>query len=253
MCVATAAILWASTATAGKALFASGLAPMEIAQTRLTLSALIIGIGSWIVSKDLLKVRLRDLWYFLLLGGVCLALVQGAYFYAISKIHVAAAILLQNTASVFVAIFSFCFFKERLTTPKMAALILALGGCYLVVGGYDMKLLQMNRLGIFAGLIGAISFAGYTLMGERGMHRYRPWTVLFYTKLFAAITWHFLYTPFSYATADITGSQWVWLIYICLAGTIFPCWLYFVGINYIRSTQASIMASLEPISAAVMA
>jgi drug/metabolite transporter (DMT)-like permease len=36
-------------------------------------------------------------------------------------------------------------------------------------------------------------------------------------------------------------------------GTAIPFGLYFVGINYIRSTRASITATLEPISAGFMA
>jgi drug/metabolite transporter (DMT)-like permease len=36
-------------------------------------------------------------------------------------------------------------------------------------------------------------------------------------------------------------------------GTAIPFGLYFVGINYIRSTRASITATLEPISAGLIA
>ena len=36
-------------------------------------------------------------------------------------------------------------------------------------------------------------------------------------------------------------------------GTAIPFGLYFVGINYIRSTRASITATLEPISAGFIA
>jgi hypothetical protein len=52
-------------------------------------------------SRDSLKIRLRDIGYFLLLGGVFMALVQGTYFYTISKIQVAAAILIQYLAPDF--------------------------------------------------------------------------------------------------------------------------------------------------------
>ena len=77
-----------------------------------------------------------------------MTMVQGSYFYAISKIQVAAAILLEYLAPILVAIFSICFWKERLTLSKIAALFLAFGGCYLVVGGYSLHLFLLNRLGI---------------------------------------------------------------------------------------------------------
>ena len=182
-----------------------------------------------------------------------MALVTGSYFYAISKIQVAAAILLQYLAPVFVAIFSMLFWKERPSFFKISALCLAFGGCFFVVGGYNLEILQMNLLGILGGLSSAISFAGYSLLGERAMHRYRPWSVLFYALAFSAVTWHIFYPPFAYLWAGYTLSQWGWIFYISIVGTILPFGLFFAGINRIRSTRASITATFEPIFAGFLA
>jgi len=253
LCVVAAAIMWASSGTAGKALFEGGMNPLELVQIRVTLSTVLLAAAFGLSAKGLLRIRIRDLGYFLLLGGVSMAGVQVTYFYAISKIQVAAAILLQYMAPILIAFFSICFWKERLTVSKLAALLLAFSGCYLVVGGYNLQLLQMNRLGIMGGLGAAVCFAGYTLLGERGMHRYRPWTVLFYALAFSALTWHILYAPFHYMVAGFSLTQWGWILYITVMGTIIPFGLFFVGINYLRSTRASITATLEPISAGFMA
>jgi drug/metabolite transporter (DMT)-like permease len=145
------------------------------------------------------------------------------------------------------------FWKERPTFLKISALFLAFGGCFLVVGGYDLDLLKMNLLGILGGLTSAITFAGYSLLGERAMHRYKPWTVLFYALAFSALTWHVFYPPFTYIGAGYSLVQWGWIIYISIVGTILPFGLFFTGINHIRSTRASITATLEPISAGFFA
>ncbi len=253
LCVALAALMWASSGTAGKALFTSGVTPFELVQLRVTVSAVLLVIVFGIWFRPLFRIRPRDLWYFFLLGGVLMALVQVTYFYTISKIQVAAAIFIQYLAPVMVAFYSICFWKERLTTTKTAALTLSLGGCYLVVGGYSFHLLKMNQLGIAAGVSSALCFAGYTLVGEKGMHRYSPWTVLFYSFLFATITWHTLYPPFQYLRADFTPVQWGWIFYVSIMGTVLPFGLFFVGVNYVRSTRASITATLEPISAGLFA
>ena len=253
LCVAAAAVMWASSGTAGKALFTGGVTPFELVQIRVTVSTVLLGIVFGIWYRPLFKIRPRDLWYFFLLGGVVMALVQVTYFYAISKIQVAAAIFLQYLAPIMVAFFSICFWKERLTPGKILALLLSLGGCYLVVGGYSLQLLKMNQLGILAGLSSALCFAVSTLVGERGMHRYSPWTVLFYAFLFATITWHTLYPPFQYIRAGFTAAQWGWILYVSIVGTVLPFGLFFVGVNYVRSTRASITATLEPISAGLFA
>ncbi|MDD5207073.1 MAG: EamA family transporter [Desulfobacterales bacterium] len=251
--VLLAALMWASSGTAGKALFEGGMTPFELVQIRVTLSSLLLGLVLAFSSRDYLKIRLRDVGYFLVLGSVGMALVQGTYFFTISRIQVAAAILIQSLSPFFVAFYSILFWKERFTGLKALALLLSFGGCYLVVGGYDVELLKMNRLGIMVGVLSAMLFAGYSLLGERGMHRYRPWTVLFYALLFAALSWHVFFTPFHYLKAGFSAAQWGWLLYISVIGTILPFGLYFMGVNYIRSTRASITATLEPISAGLMA
>lgn len=252
-CVAGAALMWASSGTAGKALFEGGMTPFELVQIRTALSAVLLGLALLLTDRSHFRIRLRDLGYFVLLGGVGMALMQGTYFYTISRIQVAAAILIQYLSPFFVAFYSICFWKERLTPPKLAAVLLSFGGCYLVVGGYDLDLLHMNRTGILVGIVSSVLFAGYSLLGERGMHRYGPWTVLFYAMFFAALSWHVLHPPFHYLVAGFSPKQWGWIVYITVVGTILPFGLYFVGINYIRSTRASITATLEPISAGFMA
>lgn len=253
LCVIGAAVMWASSGTAGKALFESGITPFELVQVRVTISTALMAAVLSIFSPKSMRIRLRDLAYFILLGCVVMAMVQITYFYAISKIQVAAAILLQYMAPILIALFAVCFWKEKLTPYKIASLVFAFGGCYLVVGGYSLQFLRMNRLGIMGGLASAVCFAGYSLLGERGMHRYRPWTVLFYAVAFAAVTWHIVYHPFHYLTAGYSWSQWGWMLYISVIGTVAPFGLYFMGINYIRSTRASITATLEPISAGFIA
>ena len=249
----TAALMWASSGTAGKALFLSGMAPFDLIRIRVTLSALFILISLSFFSRSLLKIRMKDLYYFLVLGGGVMALSLSSYFMAISKIQVAAAILLQYMAPSLIALYSICFWKEKLSTSKLLALVLSLSGCYLVVGGYNLALLQMNTAGILWGLASTVAFALYSLLGERGMHRYNPWTVHFYALLFAGVTLNFIQEPFHYLRVSYSLTQWMYSLYIVIFGTILPFGLYFVGISHIRSTRASITATLEPISAAVFA
>jgi drug/metabolite transporter (DMT)-like permease len=254
LCIMLAAVMWASSGTAGKALFDQGVSPFALVQVRVTFATLILAAVFALGARRLFVIRFRqDLVYFLLLGGLGMAFNNLCYFYAISKIQVAAAILLQYLSPVLVACFSIFFWKEKASPSKILALGLAFGGCYLVVGGYDLHLLKMNRLGILSGIGAAVSFAGYTLLAEHGMHRYPPWTVHFYALAFAALTWHILYSPLQYVVADYSLLQWIWLLYVAVVGTIIPFGLYFVGINFIRSTRAGITAMLEPISAGILA
>ncbi|MFH1349580.1 MAG: EamA family transporter [Pseudomonadota bacterium] len=251
--VMAAAVMWASSGTAGKALFNTGITPFALVQVRVTVSSLILAFVLSLYGRKLFRIRLSDLGYFFLLGGVMMALVQITYFYTISKIQVAAAIFIQYLSPIMVAFFAILFWKERLTLNKLLSLFLSCLGCYLVVGGYSLQLLKMNRVGLLCGVFSAICFAAYTLIGERGMHRYSPWTVIFYALLFAALSWHIFYPPFEYLWAGYSLQQWGWMLYIAVVGTLLPFSLFFVGVNHIRSTRATITATLEPISAGFIA
>lgn len=226
---------------------------MNLVQIRVTFASVLLAALFAVFSRSLLRIRLRDVGYFLVLGGVFMTLVQFTYFYAISKIQVVAAILLQYLAPIFVAVFSMLFWGEKPTLAKFLALFLAIAGSYLVVGGYNLELLHMNRVGIAVGLSSAVLYAACALLGERAMHDYAPWTVVFYSFLFSALSLHVFCTPFHYLYAGYTLDQWGLILYVVVIGTVLPFGLYFVGISYVRSTRAIITATLEPISAGIMA
>lgn len=251
--VIAAAVMWASSGTASKALFMSGVKPFQLVQIRVTLSSLFLGLVLGLFARRLLKIRLLDAVYFCFLGGVLLASVQATYLYTISQMPVAAAILLQYTAPLIVAVYSICFWGERLTTAKIVAISLSLLGCYLVVGGYSLELLKMNRVGTLTGLASATLFAAYSLTGERGMHRHEPWTVVFYAFVFAAVTWNVLQEPFHFMKSGYSEAQWGYMLYIAIVGTLLPFGLFFEGVNRLRSTRATITSTAEPISAGFIA
>ena len=251
--VVAAAILWASCGTAGKALFNAGMSPFILVQTRVTLASLIMASVLMLWKPSLLRLTRRDMGFFLVFGSVFMALMQLSYFMAISKIQVAAAILVQYLAPVIVAVFSMIFWHERVTAKKVTALILSIAGCYLVVGGYSLELLSVNREGIIWALLSAIAFASTTLLGEKGMQRHDPWTSLTYALLFSALTLNVLQKPLIILSESYSIKQWASIMYIVVFGTLIPFGLYLVGVNYIRSTRTIITATLEPIAAAFMA
>ncbi|WP_445900184.1 DMT family transporter [Desulfosoma sp.] len=196
-----------------------------------------------------LRIAWRDVVYFMILGITGLAMVQFTYFYTISKIKVAAAILLEYLAPVLIALYSVTIAREKLTWPTMVAVTGATLGCYLVVGGYNLNLFHLNKVGLLSGLASAVSFAWYSVHGEHSMRRYSPWTVLFYAFFFAALFWNIAHPPLEAFRHAYAPVQWAWILYIAVLGTLMPFGLYFHGINLIRSTRASVTATLEPILA----
>ncbi len=251
LCIVTAAVLWAISGSSAKFLFNRGITPFAVVQTRLTLAAAVLLGWLFLRRRDLLVVARRDVFYFAALGIFGVALNQFTYLFTISRINVAAAILLQYLGPSLIAIYLVTFARERLSRLTVAAIVGATIGCYLVVGAYRLSVVQLNGLGIASGLLSAVSFAAYSLMSEYGMRRYNPWTVLLFAFGFAAVVWNLLHPPLSGFRGGYGPLEWLWIGYIGILGTLVPFGLYLEGINRVRATRASVTATLEPITAGV--
>lgn len=252
LCVAAAAALWAASGTVSKHLFQSGLSPYQLVQLRTTIGTAVI--LCWLVarSRATLKIDRKDLPHFFMLG-LGLAAAQFTYLYAISRIAVAAAILLQYQAPVLIALHAAVFSRTKLTASTVAALIGAVAGCYLMVGAYNLDMLAMNRLGVLSGLASAAAFAWYTVRSERGMHRYPPATMLAYALIFAALVWNVVHPPLGAFLHSYPAGAWWWIAFVGVFGTVLPFGLYNKGISLISATRASITATLEPVIAGLIA
>ena len=251
--VALAALLFAISGTASKYLFNTGITAFQLIQLRTSLACagLIIWLG--LKSAPLLKISARDLPYFAALGILGIGSAQFFYLYAISKINVAAAILLHYTGPVFVYLYAVFVQKRKPGAVSLAAVCGTLAGCFLMVGAYNLEIFSLNRAGIIGGILAAIAFAVYSILSEHGMQKYTPWTVLFYGMLFAALMWNVLHPPLAAVFQSYTPVQWLWIGFVGFCGTILPFGLYFEGIRRIAPTHASLTATLEPISAGVIA
>lgn len=247
-----AAVLWGVSGSAAKYLFINGVTPFHLVQLRLTIAAAGLLLCLLLRNPVLLKIARRDIPYFAVFGCIGMAGVQFTYLFAISKIHVAAAILLQYLAPALIALHAVIFFRDRLNHIILLALGGAFTGCYLVVGAYNLNLLAMNLLGIVSGLLSAVGFAWYSIQGEYGMRRYSPWTVLFYAMFFGALTWNVCLPPLEGFLLKRPAVVWGWILYIGVLGTLVPFGLFLEGVNLIRSTRASITATLEPIMAGIL-
>jgi drug/metabolite transporter (DMT)-like permease len=251
--VALAAVLFAISGTSSKFLFNGGITPYQLIQLRTTLAFTCLLIWLCLRHLALLKISITDLPYFLALGVLGIGAAQFLYLFAISKINVAAAILLHYTGPVFVALYVVFVQRQKIGMISVLAILGTLVGCFLVVGAYNLQLVALNRIGITSGMLAAVAFAIYSVLSEYGMRKYTPWTVLLYGMLFAALMWNILHPPLEAILHRYTAVQWGWIFFIGICGTVLPFGLYFEGIRRIRPTHASITATLEPISAGVIA
>lgn len=249
--VAMAALLWAVSGTASKFLFISGISPFQLVQLRATIASVSLLLCLLIFQPSFLRVQKKEMGHLFILG-ILFAITQFTYLYAISRINVAAAILLQYLAPVFIVVYSAAFERERLQSNALISVLGTVLGCYLMVGAYSMDILNMNMAGIISGLSSAVGFALYTVRSGKRMADHNAWTVLFYALIFAALFWNIVYPPTKAFQFHYEGSLWLVIVFIAVFGTILPFGFYNKGIKLIRPAKAGITATLEPVAAGII-
>ncbi|MDY6874414.1 MAG: DMT family transporter [Chloroflexota bacterium] len=218
-----------------------------------------------IFKPRLLKVR-RDQWFFLMLFGLVLALFNILWTLAVTLTGAAIATVLCYSSGGFTALLGWWLLKEKLGAKKLIAVVLCLAGALLVSGATSAAAWRANALGIATGVLSGLLYAIYSLMGRTANQRgINPWTALFYTFLFAAVT---LLTinllPLSFVPATAArpvemftlGAQWRgWLLLLLLAAgpTLLGFGLYNISLSLLPASTANLIVTLEPVLTSIEA
>ena len=246
------ALLWSSLGVAGRFAFRAGVVPLEAAFYRAAISFVSLLLLLIATNRRALRIRPGDLGLFAAFGFVGVAAFFVVYMTAISMTTVATAAILLYTAPAFVIVLSALLFGETLTTPKAIAVACAFIGCGLVGRGYDLSSLRLNLPGVLAGLASGLAYALYTIFGKVALRRYTPVTTLTYALGFGTIFLGAAALATSVIPRAHPTSGWMALIYLAFVTTLLAQALYLAGLRYIDAGPASLLATVEPVTAAVL-
>ncbi len=248
--VLTAAACWGTIGTA----FTLILDQIEtdgvtVVTLRATTATALIWAWLGIADRDALRLPRRDLPFFVLFGLVTVTIFYLALIYAFQGTSVAVGTMLLYLAPALVTAGAARFLGEPLTRAKLTALVLTFGGCLLVVRAYQPGNLSGTPTGIALALLAAVSYASYSLMGKPLLARHRPGTVLAY---------HLLIGTVGLAAIKLVVSPGSWPaprealaigLYTGIVTTLAPITLYTLGLRGLPSSEASILATVEPVVA----
>jgi drug/metabolite transporter (DMT)-like permease len=175
------------------------------------------------------------------------------YFLAIHLTGVATALLLQYQAPILVALYVAVVRRERPSHRLLASLLLSVIGCALVVRITDPTIFRVNLPGVLAGLGAAAAFAVYILTSRAALRSMRPWTLVTYGYLVASVAWLPIVPPWGVLQEGFPLETWGVFLAIATVGTVLPFGLFISGLAHLPPAQASILAMLEPVVAAVAA
>ncbi len=166
---------------------------------------------------------------------------------------VAVAAVLLYTAPAWVAVIAWRFLGERLTRTHLVALLLTLAGSALVAQIYQPGMLRLNGLGIMWGLLSGLTYGLWSVFNKIGVRHTNPWTLQCYGMLVGSAVL-LLFQPLApLAGALQSPGTVVWLLLLALGPTVGASVAYAAGVRTVPVSVASLIATLEPVLAALLA
>lgn len=245
-------ILWGSMGIFVRQFNNNGLFSMEVSGIRSFGAGLIITVVLFFWKRELLKIKPRDIWIFLGSGLLSVLCFNYCYFRTISLTSMTIAAVLLYTSPIIVMVLAILIFKESLTLAKILALCISFAGCVLVSGVIGGQTILTTE-GLLMGLGSGLAYALYTIFSRFGLERgYHPLTIVAYTFIIAGLG--ILPICDTGKIIRVIGSDYKMLLMaatFAVISTVLPYFLYTIALSHTESGKAAIMASTEPVAAAI--
>ena len=245
-----AGVFWGSMGIFVRKLGEYGFSSIQIVSIRVTLAAVIFCLLLAVKDPGGFRISLRDLPLFLGLGFGSVLFFTVCYFTAIRMMPLSTAAILLYTSPIWILLMSVLFFREKLSGRKLAALVMAFGGCVLVSGisggGLSLK-------GLLVGLGAGIGYGLYSILGTVALRRYSPYTVTTWTFVLAAVGSWLIGRP-AELLAKIGGAEnpaglVLFCILTAVVTAVIPFLAYTLGLRSVEAGRAGILATVEPMVA----
>lgn len=240
-----AAVCWGTLGPVARLAFQEGISPLEVALWRAIGGSLCFLFHAGL--SRALHIQRRDIIPVAAFGVVGVGLFYSSYQMAVDEGGAALASVLLYTAPAWVALLAWSGLGEKMTAGKLLAIGLTLGGIVAIArsGGGPVR---WTSSAIGWGLVAGWSYALYYPFGKRYFSRYAPAAIF----AFALPVGTVVLAPFvDFAPKSILA--WFALVWIALISTYVAYLFYGHGLRRIEATRASIVATLEPVIAAVLA
>ena len=179
-----------------------------------------------------------------------LSFCQLAFLEAIANSNAATATILQYIGPVFVMLVS-CFMARRLPESlEIVAIVLALVGTFLIATKGNIHTMVLTPAGLSWGLMSAVAVTMYTLIPVKLLKEFGSAAPTGYGMLIGGTVMTFATKAW---TMEIVYSKEFFLSVAAMVilGSIMTFTLYLKGVEICGPVKASMLASIEPVAAAI--
>lgn len=179
-----------------------------------------------------------------------LVMCQYAYFRAIEFSNAGVATVLQYLSPAMILAFT-CIRSRRMPKAfEIIAIALAIGGTFLIAAG-GAESMQLSSKSLFWGLAAAVFLVCYSIIPVPLLKISDTPTVLGWGMLIGGLCLMPVFRPWE-IMPEISLSLILALASIVIFGTVLAYSFYLEGIHLIGASKASVISSIEPVSATVI-
>jgi drug/metabolite transporter (DMT)-like permease len=220
----------------------------ELLSYRFILASTLLFLYFLFFQRSFLFLPKRQILQSLMLGVFGYAVFSTLYFQSIEVLSVALAAMLLFTFPLFVSLGAHFFLKHHLSHRQWGTLALTFLGLVILLWGN----LEVKRIsGVLWGLGAAMSYAIYVLVSGQIQKNIVPLSSSFYVTLGAAIALMVFHQPSISKLLDFTLAQIGIIVGIAIFCSILPMSLFLAGLQKMKSSEASVLVTIEPVVAAL--
>jgi len=260
LCALGAGSVWGTTGPLSTKLYAEGAAITGIGFWRLMLGTAGLALWAVLFQREVFKVDRKGLLLMGGLGGAMVALFEVAYQFGIAGAGVAGAAALLYTAPVMVALVAKPLLGEKLTPLRFALCVVVMIGAAMTVtgksGAAPQSAVPLPSLivGVFGGLLAAVSYATTTVLARWTVPRYGSYRMLFWEAFGGVVILAIVLPLAGHAPAPPpTSAAWLYVFALAAGGVVLANFLFFAGVRRIEATLTAVAATIEPVVGALLA
>lgn len=191
----------------------------------------------------------RDAADFIVFSVFGMTLCQYSYFMAIQHSNAGVATVLQYMGPALILVYVCLRTKRRPKLYETAALILSLGGTFILATHGDIASMALSKEALFWGIMAAVTLAVYSVHPERIVNKYGSLLPIGWAMFIGGIIMNIIFKPWNIEGVIVDGGTLLGLAGVILLGTILGFSLYLKGVQIIGAADAAMISCIEPVSA----
>jgi len=228
--------------------------PFTIILFRILVSSAFLWVYA-LISKKLNKIDLKDLKYFLLLAFFEPFMYFLGETFGLQLVPSTISSVIISTIPIFVPIFAYYIYKEKLSLLNTIGAIVSLLGVFIIIINKELSL-DVPLKGVLLLMLAVFSAVGYSLIVKYLSEKYRPTTIVTYQSTFAIIGFLPLFLIFDLSEVIKIGFNLdaaFLIIKLGIFASSFAFILFTYGVKKIGVSKAGFLTNAIPVFTAILA